>query len=91
MSATNLTREEIQRLLPYGRRTKVVFDMIQYVPTEGQNPILLAPESELLVAGGFQAGKSVLGSKVFIKRFFDDLPRVGPKDPAAVALLANWQ
>lgn len=49
--------------------------MIDYCPTEGQMPILLAEENEILVAGGFQAGKSVLASKIFAKNFPADIPR----------------
>lgn len=67
--------DQIRRLRPFGKRTKVVFDLIGYCPTEGQAPILLAEENEILVAGGFQAGKSVLASKIFAKRFPADILR----------------
>lgn len=49
--------------------------MIGYVPTEGQMPPLLALEDEILVAGGFQAGKSMLASKKWTKEFPTDLLR----------------
>ena len=69
------TLEQIRRLRPFGKRTKVVFDLIGFCPTEGQAPILLTEEREILVAGGFQAGKSVLASKMFAKRFPADILR----------------
>ena len=75
MSVEAYTQEEIRRLSQFGQRTRVIFDMIGYIPTEGQVPILLAQEDELLVAGGFQSGKSVLGAATFVKRFPADLLR----------------
>ncbi len=45
--------------------TQVVFDDIGYVPTKGQLPIVIYQGRFILVTGGQQGGKSVLGAKKF--------------------------
>lgn len=73
--ARNYTRDEIIILGQFGKRTRVLFDMIDFVPTSGQDAILLCAAPEILVAGGFQAGKSVLGGATWVKHFPADLLR----------------
>lgn len=57
----------------FGPRTQFLFDTIGFTPTPKQVPILQSTKSRLLVSGGEQAGKSVVGSKLLIKRFPEDL------------------
>jgi len=59
----------------FGKRTSTLFDLLKYTPTAGQIPILCAPEREILVAGGFQSGKSHTAAKMLLKRFPEDLER----------------
>ncbi len=58
--------------------TQVVFDDIGYVPTKGQLPIVIYQGRFILVTGGQQGGKSVLGAKKFQDQLDRDMIKWQP-------------
>jgi len=46
-----------------------IFDLVDFEPTELQNRILNSDKRFILVAGGEQAGKSLVASKFLLQRF----------------------
>ena len=48
-----------------------IYGKVDFTPTELQKPILDSKKRFTLVAGGEQAGKSMLASKYLIARFLD--------------------
>ena len=52
--------------------SSAVFDLIGFNPTEEQNLILNSNKRFILVAGGEQAGKSMVASKFLIQKFVHD-------------------
>ena len=46
--------------------TKFVFEKVGYKPTEAQEPIVYSDKRFVLVAGGEQAGKSLVASKFLL-------------------------
>ena len=52
-----------------------VYDLVDFHPTELQSKILNTSKRFILVAGGEQAGKSMVASKFLLQRFMrDDSP-----------------
>ena len=49
----------------------VLYDKVDFVPTELQSPILNSRKRFILVAGGEQAGKSMVASKYLLGRFLE--------------------
>jgi len=49
--------------------TKFVFDKVGYTPTEAQIPIIYSDKRFILVAGGEQAGKSMVASKFLLSKW----------------------
>jgi len=49
-----------------------IFDLVDFEPTELQNRILNSDKRFILVAGGEQAGKSLVASKFLLQRFLTD-------------------
>ena len=48
-----------------------IYDKVGFAPTEAQTPILDSKKRFILVAGGEQAGKSMIASKFLLARFLD--------------------
>jgi len=57
--------------------TDYLFEKVGFKPTEAQLPLLQSDKRFILVAGGEQAGKSMVASKFLLNRFFD-LPEGQP-------------
>ena len=49
--------------------TKFVFEKVGYTPTEAQKPIIYSDKRFILVAGGEQAGKSLVASKFLLSKW----------------------
>ena len=49
--------------------TKFVFEKVGYTPTESQKPIIYSDKRFILVAGGEQAGKSLVASKFLLSKW----------------------
>ena len=52
--------------------TKYLFSKLEFEPTEKQIPILESRKRFILVAGGEQAGKSMVASKYLVSRFLEN-------------------
>ena len=52
--------------------TKYLFSKLEFEPTEKQIPILESRKRFILVAGGEQAGKSLVASKYLVSRFLEN-------------------
>jgi len=52
----------------FDQRSQVLFDTVDFVPTQPQNEILKADKRFVLVTGGEQAGKSMMASKFLLYR-----------------------
>ena len=50
---------------------KALYKMVDFKPTEAQTPILDSKKRYILVAGGEQAGKSMIASKYLLSRVFE--------------------
>ena len=50
---------------------KALYNMVDFKPTEAQTPILNSKKRYILVAGGEQAGKSMIASKYLLSRVFE--------------------
>ena len=48
-----------------------IYDRVNFKPTEAQIPILFSRKRFILVAGGEQAGKSMIASKYLLSRFLE--------------------
>ena len=51
--------------------TEYLFSKLDFIPTEKQKPILESRKRFILVAGGEQAGKSMVASKYLVSRFLE--------------------
>jgi hypothetical protein len=51
--------------------TEYLFKKLKFEPTEAQTPILECRKRFILVAGGEQAGKSMVASKYLVSRFLE--------------------
>ena len=51
--------------------TDYIFSKLDFTPTEKQKPILNCRKRFILVAGGEQAGKSMVASKYLVSRFLE--------------------
>ena len=51
--------------------TGYIYDRVGFEPTDAQMPILSARKRFILVAGGEQAGKSMIASKYLLSRFLE--------------------
>ena len=51
--------------------TDYIFSKLDFNPTEKQEPILNCRKRFILVAGGEQAGKSMVASKYLVSRFLE--------------------
>ena len=59
---------------PSNKLTKIkefIWDKVDFTPTELQKPILYSDKRYILVAGGEQAGKSMIASKYLLSRVFE--------------------
>ena len=54
-----------------GKITEYLFEKLKFEPTEAQSPILECRKRFILVAGGEQAGKSMVASKYLVSRFLE--------------------
>ena len=52
--------------------TEYLFSKLDFKPTEKQKPILDSRKRFILVAGGEQAGKSLVASKYLVSRFLEN-------------------
>ena len=52
--------------------TEYLFSKLNFTPTEKQVPILNCRKRFVLVAGGEQAGKSMVASKYLVSRFLEN-------------------
>ena len=52
--------------------SNAIFDLIDFQPTELQSRILNSDKRFILVAGGEQAGKSMVASKFLLQKFLTD-------------------
>ena len=52
--------------------TEYLFSKLNFEPTEKQVPILESRKRFVLVAGGEQAGKSMVASKYLVSRFLEN-------------------
>ena len=57
--------------IPKPEITDYIFDRLDFNPTEKQKPILECRKRFILVAGGEQAGKSMIASKYLMSRFLE--------------------
>ena len=48
-----------------------IYKLVGFEPTEAQKPILESKKRFILVAGGEQAGKSMIASKYLLSRFIE--------------------
>jgi len=55
----------------FDERSRVLFDAVDFVPTQPQSEILAADKRFVLVTGGEQAGKSMMASKFLLYRWLD--------------------
>ena len=51
--------------------TEYLFSKVGFEPTEKQTPIIECRKRFILVAGGEQAGKSMIASKYLVTRFLE--------------------
>jgi len=73
---TTLTRKmDTDTLSVFGERTRAMYRMIGFAPTDAQAKILASPARNILVTGGIQAGKSLIAAKKVVKEFPNDLAR----------------
>ena len=49
--------------------TEFLFDKVGFTPTEQQKPIIYSDKRFVLVAGGEQAGKSMIASKLLLSKW----------------------